>query len=65
MVVFDTCIELFPKGYCSDRPWDVGNNPMTAIDEYIKQNDDFVRDELVNSKALITAAPSGYLKKVK
>ncbi len=65
MVVFDTCIELFPKGYCSDRPWDVGDNPMTAIDEFIENNDTFIRDELLNSKAIITAAPNGYLRKVK
>ncbi|MBF0232707.1 MAG: cephalosporin hydroxylase family protein [Desulfamplus sp.] len=65
MVVFDTCIEFFPKGYCSDRPWDVGNNPMTAIQEYLKNNDLFIRDDLVNSKAVITAAPNGYLRKIK
>ena len=64
MVVFDTCIELFPKGYCSDRPWDVGDNPMTAIQEYLEGNDNFIRDELVNSKAVITAAPDGYLRKI-
>jgi cephalosporin hydroxylase len=65
MVVFDTCIELFPKGYCSDRPWDVEDNPMTAIDEFIEMNDTFIRDELLNSKAIITAAPDGYLRKIK
>lgn len=65
MVVFDTCIELFPKGYCSDRPWDVGDNPMTAIDAFMKNNNTFIRDELLNSKAIITAAPDGYLRKVK
>jgi len=65
MVVFDTCIELFPKGYCSDRPWDVGDNPMTAIEEFLETNDTFIRDELINSKAIITAAPDGYLRKIK
>ncbi len=65
MVVFDTCIELFPKGYCSDRPWDKGDNPMTAIEAYFKENNCFVRDELLNSKAVITAAPNGYLRRIK
>ncbi len=65
MVVFDTCIELFPKGYVSDRPWDVGNNPMTASEEFLETNDTFIRDELINSKAIITAAPNGYLRKIK
>ncbi|MCP4160225.1 MAG: cephalosporin hydroxylase [Deltaproteobacteria bacterium] len=65
MVVFDTCIELFPKGYCDDRPWDVGDNPMTAIEAFFEENDTFIRDEVANSKAIITAAPKGYLRKIK
>ena len=65
MVVFDTCIELFADGYCHDRAWDVGNNPMTAVNEFLNNNDDFILDEIVNSKAVITAAPRGFLKRVK
>jgi cephalosporin hydroxylase len=39
---------------------------MTAIEEFLEYNNDtFIRDELLNSKAIITAAPYGYLKRVK
>lgn len=44
MVLPDTFIEYFPKGYFKDRPWDVGNNPMTAVKEFLTQNDNFVDD---------------------
>lgn len=65
LVVFDTCVEIFPEGYVKDRPWDVGNNPMTAMNEYLSTHDEFELDEIVNSKAMITAAPRGFLKRVK
>lgn len=66
MVLPDTFIEFFPKGYFStDRPWDVGNNPYTAIIEYLQKNENFEIDKKYCTKALITEAPSGYLKRVK
>jgi cephalosporin hydroxylase len=34
-VVFDTIIERMPKGHYRDRPWDVGNNPMTAVRAFL------------------------------
>lgn len=63
-VVFDTVIEDMPKGFY-DRPWDVGNNPKTAVWEYLKECDDFEIDKNIENKILITVAPDGYLKRVK
>lgn len=63
-VVFDTIVEDLPKG-SYDRPWDVGNNPKTAVFEYIKKNDSFVIDKQIDNKLLISVAPDGYLKRVK
>ncbi len=63
-VVFDTLIEDMPKGFY-DRPWDKGNNPKTAVWEFLKENDDFIIDENIENKILITVAPDGYLKRVK
>ena len=36
IIVFDTMIENMPKGYFSNRPWEVGNNPKTAVQELLK-----------------------------
>jgi len=65
IVLPDTFIEHFPEGYYDDRPWDVGNNPMTALREFLDGNDEFEVDELKSFKSMISEAPNGYLKKVK
>ena len=62
-VVFDTVIEDLPAGMYPDRPWDVGNNPKTAVREYLTQNPNFEVDEDMAAKLLITVAPGGYLRR--
>ncbi len=64
-VVFDTLIEDMPEGSFPDRPWGKGNNPKTAVWEYLREHDEFVVDEMIENKLLITVAPGGYLKRVK
>jgi len=61
LVLPDTFIEYFPPGYFANRPWDVGNNPMTALRQFLKEEPNFTIDELTSSKALISEAPDGYL----
>lgn len=63
-VVFDTIVEDMPRG-AYDRPWDVGNNPKTAVWEYLKANDNFEIDHSIDNKLLISVAPEGYLKRIK
>lgn len=62
LVVFDTIIEDFPAGWFQDRPWDKGNNPKTAVAEFLAANTRFQLDQDLESKLLITVAPGGYLK---
>lgn len=64
-VVFDTLIEDMPANSFPDRPWDKGNNPKTAVWEFLKSHDEFVIDKNIDHKLLISVAPDGYLKKVK
>ncbi len=64
-IVFDTVIEDMPHGYFKDRPWDVGNNPKTAVWEFLKKNDRFEINASIHSKLQITVAPDGYLKCIK
>lgn len=63
-VVFDTVIEDLPAGMYPDRPWDVGNNPKTAVREFISRNSDFEVDSDMDAKLLITVAPGGYLRRL-
>lgn len=66
IILPDTFIEFFPKGYYSDnRPWDKGNNPYTALEEFLRKNDKFLIDKEISSKACITETIDGYLKKIK
>jgi len=65
LIVFDTIIEDLPKGFFSDRLWDKGNNPKTAVWEFLKTNDRFEIDKDIENKLLITVAPDGYLKCIK
>lgn len=62
-IVFDTVIEDLPAGMYPDRPWDVGNNPKTAVREFLSRNHDFEVDEDMDAKLLITVAPGGYLRR--
>jgi cephalosporin hydroxylase len=66
IVVFDTIVEDLPEGYFSQsRPWSLGNNPKTAVNEFLQNNKQFVIDEAIDNKLLISVAPSGYLKRIK
>lgn len=63
--VFDTLIEDLPDEMYPDRPWGKGNNPKTAVWEYLKNHSEFEIDTDMTSKLLITVAPDGYLKRIK
>ena len=62
-VVFDTLIEDMPTNAYPDRPWGHGNNPKTAVWEYLKMNPEFEIDHSIQNKLLITVAPDGFLRK--
>ena len=64
-VVFDTIIEDMPAEMFPDRPWGPGNNPKTAVREYLKTHPEFEIDKQIVHKLLISVAPDGYLKRVR
>jgi cephalosporin hydroxylase len=63
-VVFDTLIEDLPDGMYPDRPWGKGNNPKTAVWEYLKSHKEFEIDADMHNKLLITVASDGFLKRI-
>src|SRR6187401_3228000 len=75
-VVWDTGVEDLPNEMCADRPWGKGNNPKTAVWEYMRQLEDgsriardggslrFEYDHTIEHKLMITASPDGFLKRV-
>ena len=72
-VVFDTVVEDLPDSMFPDRPWGKGNNPKTAVWEYLRRLKEDGRlavdgaslalevDKAVKNKLLISVAPDGYL----
>ncbi|MDD5273645.1 MAG: cephalosporin hydroxylase family protein [Methylovulum sp.] len=64
-VVFDTVVEDMPKELSGQRPWGPGNNPKTAVWEYLKTHPEFEIDKGIQNKLLITVAPDGYLKRIR
>ncbi len=64
-VVFDTVVEDLPAGQYPDRPWGVGNNPKTAVHEFLGRDDRFEIDRDIEARIQITVAPDGYLRRIK
>lgn len=64
-VVFDTVVEDMPTEMFPDRPWGIGDNPKTAVWEYLNTHTEFEVDKSIQHKLLITVAPDGYLKRVR
>jgi cephalosporin hydroxylase len=65
IVVFDTIVEDLPNDFFNDRPWGKGNNPKTAVWEFLNENKNFEIDYSIESKLLITVAPDGFLRRIK
>ena len=62
LVVFDTLVEDMPDDLIVNRPWKKGDNPKTAVREFLQTNSRFAVDKDLESKLLITVAPGGYLR---
>ena len=67
ILVYDTVIEHLPDHCCQERPWGKGNNPSTAIDLFLEQENglNFERDDFfLRKSAGVTVAPNGWLRRV-
>ena len=64
-VVFDTVVEDMPADAFPDRPWGPGDNPKTAVHEFLRRNQAFEVDGDIEAKIQITVAPEGYLRRVR
>lgn len=74
-VVWDTGVEDLPDGFVTDRPWGKGNNPKTAVIDYLKKLQggaikasngarlNFEIDKTIEHKIAITASSDGFLRR--
>lgn len=63
LIVFDTCIQVMPDSFFSNRPWGVDNNAMTALKQWLPENPSFEIDSSISNKLMISVAPDGYVKR--
>jgi cephalosporin hydroxylase len=75
-VVWDTGVEDLPNEMCANRPWGKGDNPKTAVWEYMRRLEHegrkardggdlrFDYDRTIENKIAITAAPDGFLRRI-
>lgn len=64
-VVFDTLIEDMPADAYPDRPWGPGDNPLTAVRQWLAAHPEFEIDPVPHQKALVTVARDGFLRRVR
>jgi cephalosporin hydroxylase len=62
LIVFDTLIEDLPAELFAGRRWGKGNNPKTAVWQFLKTTERFTIDDRLAGKLLLTCAPDGYLR---
>ncbi|OBH66135.1 cephalosporin hydroxylase [Mycobacterium colombiense] len=64
-VVFDTVIEDLGPDKFPDRPWGPGNNPKTAVWEFLKSHSEFEIDRKIPQRLQVTMAPDGFLRRIR
>ncbi len=64
VLVADTLVEEFPVGHYQGRPWDRGNNPMTAVRAFLDSTDEFVSADDWGRRALLSEFRDGILRRV-
>lgn len=62
LICGDTIVEEIPAQEHRSRPWGPGNNPKTALDQFLRENDRFEIDMALEKKLLLTCNPQGYLR---
>jgi cephalosporin hydroxylase len=75
--VMDSVVEDLPDETCAEKPWGKGNNPKTAVWEYLRMLGDgrskgingesiaFAVDRDIQNKLIMTNAPDGYLERTR
>lgn len=66
LIAMDTTTEFVKKKHINrNRNFSKGNNPFTAVNEFLKKNKNFKIDFYYENKSFITGCFNGFLKKIK
>ena len=61
IIADDTIVNQIPNQSYRPRPWNKDANPMTAVNEFLKNNKNFKIDHELNYNHLISSSPGGYI----
>jgi cephalosporin hydroxylase len=64
IIVADTIIEEMPIDYYPNRPWSIGNNPLTALNRFLDFNSNFKIDERWSRRSLMGEFRDGIITKI-
>jgi cephalosporin hydroxylase len=64
VIVADTIVEEMPQDYYSNRPWNVGNNPKTAVEAFLESNPNWQIDPLWSRRSLLGECRDGIIRRV-
>jgi cephalosporin hydroxylase len=65
VIVADTIVEEMPENYYDNRPWSKGNNPYSATQKFLEENDSFEMDIRWSRRSLTGECRDGILIKAK
>lgn len=65
LAVFDTFVEHMPEKFFPNRPWDVGNSPLSAVNAWLPDHPEFEVDDALQARLMVTVAPQGFLRRVR
>ena len=65
LICGDTVVEKIPEQTHRTRPWGPGNNPATAVKEFLLESSRFIVDGKIDQRLLMSCHPGGYLQAVK
>jgi cephalosporin hydroxylase len=64
VLVADTLIEEFPENHYADRPWGRGDNPATALQQFLTEESAYELDTSWSRRALLSEFRDGIARKV-
>lgn len=65
VIVADTIVEEMPENYYPNRPWARGNNPYTAVQQFLQANPNYAMDLSWSRRSLLGECRDGILRRIK
>jgi len=62
LVVADTMLYYATKDVVGSTKWKSGNDPLSALNEYLLTTDKYIADDVMNGKLIFSSSFNGYMK---